>query len=75
MKAEDVTQQDPKARAATPRRAQQARTHRVSAVPGDGFWRSGRHWTRAGTEIDLGDFTDEEWAALTSEPMLIVVAL
>ncbi|EXI72691.1 MAG TPA: hypothetical protein PK440_07885 [Candidatus Accumulibacter phosphatis] len=73
MKA-GVTQQDPEAQAATPPRAQ-ARTHRVSAVPGNGFWRAGRHWTRAGTEIDIGDFTEDEWAALTSEPMLVVVAL
>ncbi|MBN8452262.1 hypothetical protein [Accumulibacter sp.] len=73
MKA-GVTQQDPEAQAATPP-CGKARTHRIVALPDRGFWRAGRCWSRAGTDIDIGDFTDEEWAALTSDPMLVVVAL
>jgi len=50
-------------------------THRITAVPAAGFCRAGRRWYREGTDVNRGDFDDEQWAALEAEPMLIVIRL
>lgn len=50
-------------------------THRITAVPETGFCRSGRRWYREGTDVNHGDFDDEQWEALEAEPMLVVVSL
>ena len=49
-------------------------THRITAVPEKGFCRAGRRWYREGTAVNRDDFSDEQWAALEAEPMLVVVA-
>lgn len=52
-----------------------AATHHIAALPAAGFCRAGRRWFREGEEVNRQDFSDEQWAALTGEPMLTVVAL
>ncbi len=42
----------------------------VTASPEKGFWRAGRHFTRETVVIALSELSDEEIAAITSEPML-----
>lgn len=49
--------------------------YRISAIPAGGFCRAGRRWFREGEEVNRQDFSDEQWAALTGEPMLTIVAL
>lgn len=49
--------------------------YRINAIPAAGFCRAGRRWFREGEEVNRQDFSDEQWAALTGEPMLTVVAL
>lgn len=50
-------------------------THRITAVPAAGFCRAGRRWYHEATAVNRDDFSDEQWAALEAEPMLVVVAL
>jgi|JI10StandDraft_1071094.scaffolds.fasta_scaffold155962_2 hypothetical protein len=50
-------------------------THRITAVPAAGFCRAGRRWYREATAVNRDDFSDEQWAAIEDEPMLVVVAL
>lgn len=50
-------------------------THRITAVPEKGFCRAGRRWYREATAVNRDDFSDEQWAAIEDEPMLVVVAL
>lgn len=52
-----------------------APTHRIAAIAGAGFCRAGRRWPRDGVDVTRSDFTDEEWVALTAEPLLVVTAL
>lgn len=52
-----------------------AATHRIAAIPAAGFCRAGRRWCREGEEVSRGEFSDEQWAALEGEPLLVVVAL
>ena len=50
-------------------------THRITAVLAAGFCRAGRRWYHEATAVNRDDFSDEQWAALEAEPMLVVVAL
>jgi len=50
-------------------------THRITAVPAAGFCRAGRRWYREATAVNRDDFSDEQWAELLAEPLLVVTAL
>lgn len=52
-----------------------AATHRIAALPAAGFCRAGRRWPREGEEVSRDEFSDEQWAAIESEPLLVVVEL
>lgn len=45
---------------------------RVSAKPKKGFWRAGRWWPRDGVEIERDSLSDAQWAALESEPKIVI---
>lgn len=49
-----------------------AYTHKIFAVSPKGFCRAGRRWPQEGDLTHEDDWTDEQWAALTSEANLIV---
>lgn len=44
----------------------------ISATPDAGFWRCGRHWTKAGVPVAKDDLTEAEWQRIENEPMLRV---
>lgn len=50
-------------------------THRISAIPANGFCRAGRRWYREGEAVDRASFSDDQWAALEGEPLLNITAL
>lgn len=50
-------------------------THAVAAIPDKGFCRAGMRWHREPIYVNQADWSDEQWAALTNEPMLIVTEL
>lgn len=50
-------------------------THSIAAVIDKGFCRAGVRWYREPTYVNRDDWTDEQWQALTSEPMLTVKEL
>ncbi len=45
---------------------------KISAVPANGFWRCGRHFTKSGVLVSASDFTDDQLERLRNEPMLRV---
>ena len=61
--------------AAEPAAAAAVVSHRISATTERGFYRAGRHWPREGVDVDRFEFTDEQWAALEAEPLLVIAAL
>lgn len=50
-------------------------THNVRAIPDAGFWRGDHKWHADGEDINRADFSDEQWEAITAEPLLVVTSL
>lgn len=50
-------------------------THEIKAIEARGFCRAGIRWFQEGTFVNRDDWSDEQWAALTGEPKLVIRAL
>ena len=50
-------------------------THNIRTTVDVAFWRGDHKWHPDGEDVARADFTDEQWEAITAEPLLVVTSL